>query len=172
MDIVLEAPQHLIPPHIGGALPSYFIYAGIVFTPLTLPYIHDEISYGDGSIRDIVHTLKHGELEFEHQQHVIINQILPAYINAGYERFDNVAIARINGVSVRNLLHLVELVEYCNTTSLVFDLADHRMVVLDTTESRASNAMILDTYSIHRQYSRDVAAVLQRCDSLGECAAL
>eukprot|EP00879_Flechtneria_rotunda_P025077 GHRR01026620.1.p1 GENE.GHRR01026620.1~~GHRR01026620.1.p1 ORF type:complete len:130 (-),score=13.68 GHRR01026620.1:453-842(-) len=38
----LQAPVKLIPFHIKGKPPSYFIVAGLVFTPATVPYLRSE----------------------------------------------------------------------------------------------------------------------------------
>jgi hypothetical protein len=38
----LQAPVRLIPFHIKGKPPSYFIVAGLVFTPATVPYLRSE----------------------------------------------------------------------------------------------------------------------------------
>ena len=38
----LQAPVRLIPFHIKGKPPTYFIVAGLVFTPATVPYLRSE----------------------------------------------------------------------------------------------------------------------------------
>lgn len=40
--VSLAAPNKLIPFHIKGKPPSYFIVAGLVFTPATVPYLRSE----------------------------------------------------------------------------------------------------------------------------------
>jgi hypothetical protein len=42
VSVALQAPVRLIPFHIKGAPPSYFIVAGLVFTPATVPYLRSE----------------------------------------------------------------------------------------------------------------------------------
>lgn len=37
--VQLRLPARLIPFHTGGKPPSYFIVAGLVFTPATVPYL-------------------------------------------------------------------------------------------------------------------------------------
>lgn len=39
VDVVLAAPTRLIPVHINNKPPSYFIFAGLVFTTVTIPYL-------------------------------------------------------------------------------------------------------------------------------------
>lgn len=38
----LRAPKRLIPVHINNRPPSYFITAGLVFTPVTVPFLKSE----------------------------------------------------------------------------------------------------------------------------------
>lgn len=40
--VTLRGPNKLIPFHIKGKPPSYFIVAGLVFTPATVPYLRSE----------------------------------------------------------------------------------------------------------------------------------
>ena len=39
VNIQLHAPYRLIPVHVSGKPPSYFIVGGLVFTPVTVPYL-------------------------------------------------------------------------------------------------------------------------------------
>jgi hypothetical protein len=40
--VKLSVPKRLIPVHTAGASPSYYIIAGLVFTPVTVPYLRSE----------------------------------------------------------------------------------------------------------------------------------
>ena len=44
MDVPLSPPRPLVPNQQYNQLPSYFIHAGLVFTPLTQPYL---LEYGE-----------------------------------------------------------------------------------------------------------------------------
>ena len=35
----LAAPYRLVPAHLGGKAPSYFVFGGLVFTALSAPYL-------------------------------------------------------------------------------------------------------------------------------------
>lgn len=39
---MLSAPIKLVPVHTHGKPPAYFIMAGLVFTPATVPYLRSE----------------------------------------------------------------------------------------------------------------------------------
>lgn len=55
----------------------------------------------------------HGYKETPDEQVVVLSQVLNAEINIGYEYVTNTTVHRFNGVKVRNLAHLAELVEKC-----------------------------------------------------------
>uniref|UniRef100_A0A2P2MQ38 Protease Do-like PDZ domain-containing protein n=1 Tax=Rhizophora mucronata TaxID=61149 RepID=A0A2P2MQ38_RHIMU len=42
VQVALNSRVHLVPYHIDGGQPSYFIIAGLVFTPLSEPLIDEE----------------------------------------------------------------------------------------------------------------------------------
>jgi hypothetical protein len=84
--VTLRAPTRLLPVHISGAPPSYFIHAGLVFLPASVPYLKSE--YGthfdfDAPVR-LLEQLMHGQVKTEGEQHVLIGHVLAAEINHGY----------------------------------------------------------------------------------------
>jgi S1-C subfamily serine protease len=93
---------------------SYFILAGLVFTPLSRPYLHDTFgkSWSKRAPVDLIAKTYYGTLEFPDQQVVLLSNILVDDSNAGYgASFHNIELVSLNGVRVKNLKHLVELVE-------------------------------------------------------------
>ncbi len=48
VDVELAAPVRLIPVHINNKPPSYFIFAGLVFTAVTVPYLRRCVCGGGG----------------------------------------------------------------------------------------------------------------------------
>ena len=40
--VALRSPRRLIPVHNNNKRPSYFIYAGLVFTPVSVPLLRSE----------------------------------------------------------------------------------------------------------------------------------
>lgn len=42
LSVCLRGPKRLVPVHIDNRPPSYFIIAGLVFTPVTIPFLKSE----------------------------------------------------------------------------------------------------------------------------------
>lgn len=163
VDVTLTALRRLIPVHTEGQPPSYYIFAGLVFTTVCVPYLRSE--YGkewdfDSPVR-ILDKVLHGQVEFPGQQHVVIGQVLASEINVGYEDVVNTAVVAVNGVPVQHLRQLVELVEECTEPFLCIDLDNFSLIALSTEQARAATAAILETHSIPRQCSADVADALR-----------
>eukprot|EP00878_Enallax_costatus_P026753 GHUV01028740.1.p1 GENE.GHUV01028740.1~~GHUV01028740.1.p1 ORF type:complete len:293 (+),score=101.63 GHUV01028740.1:117-995(+) len=110
-DIQLEPLQTLVPVHKYDQLPSYFIYAGLVFVPLSQPYLHE---YGDdwmsNSPRRLVDKALNSLMQKPGQQIIVLSQVLVDDINTGYQQFQNLQVLRVNGVEVLNLAHLKQLI--------------------------------------------------------------
>lgn len=163
--IKLGPLQTLVPVHQFDKLPSYFIFAGLVFTPLTQPYLHE---YGDDWYNTSPRRLceraltatpkKHGE------QLVILSQVLMDDINAGYERLAEYQVKKVNGVEVDNLKHLCQLVEGCTEKNIRFDLDDERVVVLNFQAGKDATSRILTRHRIPSAMSADLIEVAEQDD--------
>ncbi|KAL3696064.1 hypothetical protein R1sor_010140 [Riccia sorocarpa] len=155
--VKLAPLRPLVPIHQFDRLPSYFIFAGLVFTPLTQPYLHE---YGEDwyntSPRRLCNRALTATLEKPGEQLVILSQVLMDEINAGYERLAELQVMKVNGVEVHNLRHLTELVESCTSSSLRFDLDDGRVVVLNFRDAKEASLRILQRHRIHSHISLDL----------------
>jgi hypothetical protein len=97
--VALSAPKRLVPVHTAGAPPSYYITAGLVFTPVCVPYLRSE--YGthydfDSPVR-LLEPMMHGHAQHADEQLVVLSQVLAAEVNIGYEDTVNTAVKAVNG---------------------------------------------------------------------------
>ncbi|XWS42996.1 hypothetical protein CRYUN_Cryun16bG0062400 [Craigia yunnanensis] len=96
-------------------LPSYFIFAGLVFVPLTQPYLHE---YGEEwyntSPRRLCECALRELPKQAGEQLIVLSQVLMDDINAGYERLAELQVKKVNGIEIDNLKHLCQLVENCS----------------------------------------------------------
>ncbi|KAJ9176052.1 hypothetical protein P3X46_011402 [Hevea brasiliensis] len=147
--ITVKPLQPLVPVHQFDRLPSYYIFAGLVFVPLSQPYLHE---YGEDWYNTSPHRLC--ELALRElpkkpgEQLVILSQVLMDDINAGYERLAELQVKEVNGVEIENLKHLCQLIENCSAESLRFDLDDGRVIVLNYNSARVATSRILKRHRI------------------------
>jgi len=152
----------LIPFHLVGGpyydyTPSYFVYAGIVFTVLTRNYIDvwkwEEV---DPGIKNFV--LFQNESS-DREQVVIISQVYPDEVNAGYACENNI-VWRINNKKISSLKDVVNALEGNKEEFQLIEFDPYvnpgLKMLLKTEESNKANPGILKHFSIPRDRSEDL----------------
>ncbi|KAL6287986.1 hypothetical protein ACE6H2_012376 [Prunus campanulata] len=157
-NIKLSTHKRLIPAHINGKPPSYYIIAGFVFAAVSVPYLRSE--YGkdyefDAPVKLLDKHL-HSMAQSIDEQLVVVSQVLVADINIGYEDIVNTQVLAFNGKPLNNLKNLASMVENCDDEYLKFDLEYDQMVVLQTKTAKAATLDILLTHCIPSAMSDDL----------------
>ena len=148
----------LIPNDQYDVLPSYFVYGGLVFCPLTKNLLK---SWGgtwyDAAPEELVSMLGFNFLTDERDEVVLLLRVLPAEPNQGYQDFNNWIVTEVNGEKVRSLKHLAELVEKNTAEPFIrFANKNGQQIVLDPARVAAQQATILKNYRIPEDRSRDL----------------
>jgi PDZ domain len=136
--------------------PSYFIFGGVAFVPLTLNYLH---AYGSAWYRDAPKSLlaTRDVLPAEAgEQVVLIAEVLPAEVNEGYHGVDSAIVRQVDGVKPHDLHHVVELLERGESKFVTMTYGDGRRLVLDRAMAREANSKILKQYQIESDRSVDL----------------
>ncbi|CAL4986956.1 unnamed protein product [Urochloa decumbens] len=159
-EITLATPKKLIPGHLKGMPPSYYIVAGFVFAAVSVPYLRSE--YGKNYEYDVPAKLLvkhfHAMAESCDEQLVVISQVLAADINIGYEDISNSQVVSFNGQPVKNLKNLVTMVETCKDKFFKFGLEFGQIVILETKSAKAATQDILTARCIPSAVSDDLKA--------------
>jgi S1-C subfamily serine protease len=149
----------LVPAHQYDRLPSFFLYAGLVFSPLTQPHLHE---FGDdwfnAAPRRLCDRALNDHPTVEGEQVVLLSQVLADEINAGYQGMHDVEVRSVNGERVRNLRQLKERVENAGGAFLRLDLADDRVLVVNREEADKAHARIMAKHRVPSRVSRDLEA--------------
>ncbi len=140
----------LIPLDQYDVLPRYFFYGGLVFCPLTVNYLkswgHD---WPDTAPEEFVAMLNFNFLTDERDEVVILEKILAADVNQGYQDFGNWIVTAVNGQEIHNLSDLIRIVETDTSGPFViFSNKRGQQIVLDREKVKLSNPDILNTYKI------------------------
>ncbi|CAJ1782221.1 unnamed protein product [Sphenostylis stenocarpa] len=157
-NIKLATHKRLVPAHIKGRPPSYYIIAGFVFTAVSVPYLRSE--YGkdyefDAPVKLLDKHL-HSMAQSVDEQLVVVSQVLVSDINIGYEEIVNTQVLAFNGKPLKNLKSLASMVEGCEDEFLKFDLEYQQIVVLKTSTAKAATLDILTTHCIPSAMSEDL----------------
>ncbi|KAL6565290.1 Protease Do-like 10, mitochondrial [Orobanche gracilis] len=156
--VSLRPLQPLVPVHQFDKLPSYFIFAGLLFVPLTQPYLHEygEDWYNASPRRLCERALKKLPQKAGQQLVILSQEVLMDDINTGYERLADLQVKKVNGIEVDNLKHLRQLVEDSSTENVRFDLDDERVIVLNYDSAKLATSRILKRHRIPSATSNDL----------------
>jgi len=147
----------LVPVHCYDKLPSYFMLGGIVFVPLSQPFLHE---YGEDWVNSAPRRLYDKAMnalpQYKHQQIVIVAQVLVDDVNTGYQQFQTLQVLKLNGQEVLNLPHLKQLVEESSEQYLHFELENDRIMVIDRVLAGEANQRIMERYRVPAAVSSDV----------------
>lgn len=160
IDVKVMKPGMLaaIPANQYDLVPSYFIYAGMVFQVLTQPYLSQEWGkewQQKAPVRFVEKAL-YAAKDKPDQEVVILSQILAADINVTYQQYVPNILTHANNTPIRNLRHLVELVEANNSPFMRLDLESERVIILDSQEASVQNTEILESHNIPYIKSADL----------------
>jgi S1-C subfamily serine protease len=146
----------LVPKEQYDKLPRYFIYGGIVFSPLTKNLIK---SWGSNwQMRAPNHLVtKLSEWPTEEKKEVVVAlQVLASDVNKGYHDVAREVVEEVNGKHFRDFDEFYGLVMSSREPFLVFRTEDDFLIVIDRKKALESHAGILGTYRIDSDRSDDL----------------
>jgi S1-C subfamily serine protease len=150
----------LVPVQLYDRLPSYFVYAGLVFAPLSQPHLHESgEDWYNTAPRRLTHLALHGTLKRAADQVVLLSQVLVDDVNAGYQAYADTQVHACDGVRVRNLRHLRRLLSRGGGGAFIrLDLDHDRVLVLDRAAAEGAHARILARHRVPSPVSADLLA--------------
>ena len=134
------------------ARPDYFVYGGFVFTTISYDYIvRSEATF---------HADLFKEKAFPGDEAVAISFCFPDTGIEGYIGCDKSLVRNVNGVKVRNLRHLVELVDSCKSGFVCFGLDRDTewdvKAIVDAKEMREATVRVMKRNQIPADRSEDL----------------
>jgi S1-C subfamily serine protease len=156
VEIELKPYVSLVPRSQYDTPPPYFVYAGLVFQPLSLDFLRIwGREWWEKAPPEFLHAYDSGIRTEERQEIVVLTQVLADEINMGYGELDNHGVATVCGVGPRNMRHFVALVEGATDALEILTHGAYR-IVLDPAVARVAGARILGRYAIARDRSPDM----------------
>ena len=132
--------------------PDYYLLGGLVFTTASYNYIIDA--------KPDIHDRILEDKEFEGEEPVMISAVLPDKCMEGYLGAGGRLVRSLNGEKVKNLRHLVELVESFDGEFLRFALDSgdkwDTPMTLDARELREATPRVMKRYAIAEDRSEDL----------------
>ncbi|CAE8584855.1 unnamed protein product, partial [Polarella glacialis] len=155
VDVPVRPMRRLVCGTVYDNPQPYFLYGGIVFVPLTTPYLQEwgDEWRGDGP-HDLVTLALVGLRKHPEEQVVILSKCLPNERTAGYSSLDNRQVIAVCGEPVLNLKQMYELVKQFHKEKdfIEFTLqcigGCNASVAIDTSSADAVCEEIMSTYRI------------------------
>lgn len=134
--------------------PDYFLYGGFVFTTVSLDYLTTvKPDFHDDILKD---------KEFSDDEAVVISFCFADKGIEGYIGCDESLVRKVNGIKVRNLRHLAEIVDKCHDGFVRFDIDRDTewdvKIVVDAAEMRETTARVMKRNQIPADRSEDLRA--------------
>jgi S1-C subfamily serine protease len=148
----------LVPRERYGIRPTYYIYGGLVFIPLTQNYL---MSWGrswyNNAPKNLVALYQFGQPTVEEEEVVVLSKVLPAEANSGYHEVSDFHIIKVNGNKIHRLRDLIQVVENDSVDPFViFESSQGVKIVLERKRVEAEQPKILMTYSVPHDRSADL----------------
>jgi hypothetical protein len=137
-------------------VPPYYIYGGLVFTPLSLDYLKTfGQDWSNSAGRDLIYELVYRHLEKPKEwrpQPVILTSILNAPVNANFSTRGQAMVDKINGHRIESLADVPKAFADAKGGDSIIEFApDHHFEVIRTDEAEKATPQILQTYSVPAQ---------------------
>eukprot|EP00736_Rhodelphis_marinus_P011293 Rmarinus@m.22490 len=129
--------------------PDWYIVGGFVFVTFTQPFLHE---YGadwyNQSPRLLCHVAMESIRKEPDHEFVVIAQVLTDEMTVGYENVVHCIVSTLNGIKVKNLRHLANLVDNSDEDFLRFEMTNGAIVVLHRETAFRGTAEILSRHRI------------------------
>lgn len=138
-------------------LPSYYIYGGLIFCPLSRNLLHIWGSqWYQSAPTELIYRLQNNIPEREDQQVVVLLKSLAADVNEGYQNINSWVVDTVNGEKIWNLSDFVTKVEAIQDDYIILKNKWGRQIVIDRKMSENTHQEILETYRIPFDRSEDL----------------
>lgn len=134
--------------------PSYYVYGGLIFEPLTTNYITALSQVRPTNTLPAIYDRE--ELFKDYNGLVILVRVLPFDVNLGYSDLENRIITKVNGEKYSDFYDFVQKVKNTNSEFIIFEDEDSNEIVLDVAKVKAQKLELMENYNISHEMSNDI----------------
>jgi len=141
--------DRLVPMEQYETLPSYYIYGGLIFCPLTKNLLNIwGPQWYQSAPRELICNLQNNIPEREDQQVVVLLKVLAADVNQGYQNIKTMVIDLVNGEKIWNLKDFIAKIEEIQDDYIILENDHHQKLVIDRDMAESTQKEILEIYRI------------------------
>jgi len=157
-NVLVGLSSDLVPSHYNNRSPPYMIVAGLIFTPLSMPFLQACEAWDEYSSDNVLHLANqyYAPLRNEGDQLIVLSQVLAHSANLGYDELSYLLLEKVNGEKVRSLRHLYFLVKNNTQAFLKMEFSPSRkIVVLDASTLTDVTKEVCQQHGIRLPFSID-----------------
>jgi S1-C subfamily serine protease len=155
--VPLKGPSLLVPEDQYDIKPTYFVFGGLLFAPLSRDYLK---SWGNewwkSAPNELVAIYENHVRTPERQDVVILQKVLADKVNQGYHEYENHIVVSVDGIPIRNIRELVEVTEKGDGPFYTVGLKDGQRIVLERQKAKERINVILERYNVRFDRSTDL----------------
>ena len=157
LDIPLLPPAHLVSEDRYDVKPTYYVYGGLLFVPLTRDYLKTWGSHWwQVASRALMHHYESGVRSPKRHEVVVLQKVLPDPVNRGYHRAESLEIVKVQGKQIRHLRDLIRLVETSRNEFVSFETTQGGKMILDRKHALERGPEILAKFGLTSDRSPDL----------------
>lgn len=153
-NLKLRVGSRLVPFSIYDVKPEFFIYAGLVFQPVTHNYL--QIWGTDKAPTDLAFYYKYGKSRADYSQVVLLNKVLAHDVNQGFQDMADEIVTVVNGKPIGRLADVVAALAAPVDGFHVIEFLKGHKIVINAKAAKKSNKEILAKYDIPKDRSDDL----------------
>jgi len=164
----VRTERELVIPYLMDKTPRFFIFGPFVFSQTTQDYLErlgNQRPPSMGRRPSPLVTRRFDKPTFDNEELIIVaSPLFPHRITQGYDDPNRAVLSEVNGVQIKNLRHLVEILRDNRDEQISFKFASsgvltHETMVFNRAELMEATAKILEENGIRYPYSPDLRAV-------------
>lgn len=157
--LTFKKNEPLVPNPIYDINPTYYIFSGFVFMPLTYNMIADW--RGKGHVSSFIHYYTSMSKEKPNQQIVMLTKVLAHSINIGYHNIEGAFVEKINGREIINIKDVNDAFMNNKNDFHVIEIKNNstrgsQKIIFDARKSIEANKEIMKKFDINQDRSEDL----------------
>jgi S1-C subfamily serine protease len=173
VSLPVQSQRDLVIPYLLDKNPRYFIFGPFVFAPTTQDYLErlgNQQPPSLGGRPSPLVTRRFDKPAFANEELVVVaSPLFPSRITKGYDDPNRSVVSEVNGIAVKNLRHLVEVLRDSHDERISFKFASsgvltHETMVFNRADLIAATGKVLEENGIRYPYSPDLRSLWEAFD--------
>jgi S1-C subfamily serine protease len=168
IQLPVQNQREMVMPYLMASNPRYFILGPLVFSQATQDYLErlggqGPALFGPGTSPLV--TRRFDKPSFPGEEIVVVaSPMFPHRITNGYDDANRAVLSEVNGVKVRNLRHVMEIIRDSQDSQIVLKFAGsgvltHETMVFSRNDLLTATNKILEENGIRYPYSTDLRGI-------------